>query len=326
MNFLVIGLGSMGKRRIRLLKNNFPKINIFGVDSNLERGLQVGKEFDIKIFNSITHAVNNTKIDASLICTSPITHEGVILECLNYDFNIFTEINLINSYYEQVIKLAKSKGLKVYLSSTFLKRKEIKFIRNQCADKKVTYRYHAGQYLPDWHPWESYKDYFVSNKITNACREILAIELPWLISCFGKVQDIKVFKTKLTSLEIDYDDTYQILIQHSTGVVGSLTIDVVSRVPKRDFEVFGETCQIFWDGTPGGLLILDSDCKTLKSIQLYDCHEQLSQYTQSIIEDAYLEEIKEFVNYLVNDSFIPEYSFEQDYEVIEVINNIENQL
>ena len=34
-----------------------------------------------------------------------------------------------------------------------------------------------GQYLPDWHPWESYKSFFVSNKKTNGCRELFAIEL-----------------------------------------------------------------------------------------------------------------------------------------------------
>ena len=40
MDVIVIGLGSMGKRRIRLLKEN-PSINISGIDSNQERANQV---------------------------------------------------------------------------------------------------------------------------------------------------------------------------------------------------------------------------------------------------------------------------------------------
>ena len=33
MNIGVIGLGSMGKRRIRLIKDNFPEINVVGIDN-----------------------------------------------------------------------------------------------------------------------------------------------------------------------------------------------------------------------------------------------------------------------------------------------------
>jgi len=326
MNFLVIGLGSMGKRRIRLLQKNLKTIDVFGVDTNVERANNVQNEFGITIFESITDAIDTVKFDAALVCTSPITHENIILECLKYNLNVFTEINLINSYYNRVIQEAGSKNLKIYLSSTFLKRKEIQFIRQECADQPITYRYHAGQYLPDWHPWESYKDYFVSNKLTNACREILAIELPWLISCFGKVEDIKVFKTKISSLEIDYDDTYQLLMQHCSGVIGSLTVNVVSRVAKRDFEVVGEQCQLSWDGTPNGLYVFEQDTKAMTQVKLYDSHEHLESYTKSIVEDAYLEELKEFVKYLTQSDFVPEYSFEQDYSVIEVINRIESQL
>ena len=326
MNFLVVGLGSMGKRRIRLLHKISNDIVVFGVDSNKERALEVKNEFDIDIFDNIETATKSVKLDAAVICTSPITHENIIEQCLKLELNVFTEINLINDYYDKVTNLADERNLKLYLSSTFLKRKEIQFIRDKCLNQEVTYRYHAGQYLPDWHPWESYKDYFVSNKLTNACREILAIELPWLISCFGDVQDTKVFKTKISSLEIDYDDTYQLLLRHTSGVIGNLTINVVSRVPKRDFEVIGEHCQLSWDGTPNGLYVFEHESKAMTQIELYATHEHLETYTKSIVEDAYLEELKEFVRYLNDDEFIPEYSFAQDYNVIEVINHIENQL
>lgn len=326
MNFLVVGLGSMGKRRIRLLHKISNNIFIFGVDNNKERALEVKNKFDIDVFDNIEIATKSVKFDAAIICTSPITHENIIEQCLKLDLNVFTEINLINDYYDKVTDLADERSLKLYLSSTFLKRKEIKFIRDKCLNQEVTYRYHAGQYLPDWHPWESYKDYFVSNKLTNACREILAIELPWLISCFGGVQDTKVFKTKISSLEVDYDDTYQLLLRHSSGVIGNLTINVVSRVPKRDFEVIGEHCQLSWDGTPSGLYVFEHESKAMTQVELYATHEHLESYTKSIVEDAYLEELKEFIRYLTEDEFIPEYSFAQDYKVIEVINDIENQL
>ena len=37
MKIIVVGLGSMGKRRIRLLKQYFPFVQISGADKNQER-------------------------------------------------------------------------------------------------------------------------------------------------------------------------------------------------------------------------------------------------------------------------------------------------
>ena len=47
MNIVVIGLGSMGKRRIRLIKAIYPQYDITGVDSNIERVQAVEKEYQI---------------------------------------------------------------------------------------------------------------------------------------------------------------------------------------------------------------------------------------------------------------------------------------
>ena len=46
--------------------------------------------------------------------------------------------------------------------------------------RPVNYIYHIGQYLPDWHPWENYKNFFVGDKRTGGVREIFGIDLPWL--------------------------------------------------------------------------------------------------------------------------------------------------
>ena len=61
MKIIVIGLGSMGKRRIRLLKEH-QDIEIYGIDSNQERCKEVAEKFGVKCFGSISEAVKNEKI------------------------------------------------------------------------------------------------------------------------------------------------------------------------------------------------------------------------------------------------------------------------
>lgn len=39
----IVGLGSMGKRRLRLIQNNFKDILVCGIDTNKERCVEVEK-------------------------------------------------------------------------------------------------------------------------------------------------------------------------------------------------------------------------------------------------------------------------------------------
>lgn len=326
MNIGVIGLGSMGKRRIKLTKEVFPEIELYGVDFRADRRNETEKLFEIKTAESLLEANDLFHLDAVFICSSPITHGAIIAEALEHDLNVFTEINLLNDYYDEVILLAQKKKKLLYISSTFLKRREIEYISEQVnLDKKLTYRYHVGQYLPDWHPWESYKDFFVADKKTNGCREIFAIELPWLISVFGDVIAYEVLAQKLSKLVIDYPDSYTLMLQHSTGIVGVLNVNVVSRLAVRELNIIGEDTQINWNGTPDGLLQWDNQEKKMRPIQLYDGYTNDKNYSRTIIEDAYLEEIKEFIGLLRNEIEKASYSFEDDRKVIDWINRFEEE-
>ena len=60
MNIIVVGLGSMGKRRIRLLKRIKPECTIIGVDSNTERASAVKEEYGIVIDHSLENVISRT--------------------------------------------------------------------------------------------------------------------------------------------------------------------------------------------------------------------------------------------------------------------------
>lgn len=50
MNIVIIGLGSMGKRRIRLIKKIDETINIIGVDGNIERCKEAASLYGINTY------------------------------------------------------------------------------------------------------------------------------------------------------------------------------------------------------------------------------------------------------------------------------------
>ncbi len=325
MKLIVIGLGSMGKRRIRLLLKEFSGIIVCGVDLNQERRVQVECEFNIRTYSYLTNAIDNEKPDAVFVCTSPISHADIALESIGKGLHVFSEINLLCNKYDEIIQMAKLHDVQIFLSSTLLYRKEIQEIKQNvlCESSRVNYRYHVGQYLPDWHPWEDYRNFFVANKKTNGCREILAIDLPWIIDIFGKIKKIYCLKDKMSGLEIDYPDNYIIMLEHENGNKGTLNIDIVSRKAVRDLLVYSENLYITWDGTPNGILKYNLANKSMDKISVYDNVQKDYRYADNIIENAYLEEIKVFIEKINNRGNGEKYTFEEDKYTLSIIDQIE---
>ena len=163
----------MGKRRIRLIRNLDENINIVGIDTNEERRAICKAEWSIPTYSKLDDLLKERKIDCAFICTSPLSHNEIINQCLKAGLHVFTELNLVTDGYEEN-NLARIKTWYCFFFHLFI-RDEIKYIKilTQQAKCMLNYTYHVGQYLPDWHPWEDYKNFFVRDKRTNGCRELL---------------------------------------------------------------------------------------------------------------------------------------------------------
>lgn len=323
MKIIVVGLGSMGRRRIRLIRKYDGTIVIFGIDTSKERRDQAEREYGIETRENLEHIEGND-FDCAFICTSPLSHGSLIQTCLEKNMHVFTEINLVSDGYDMNMKLAAEKEKVLFLSSTFLYREEINFIDSMVHKSAcpISYIYHIGQYLPDWHPWENYRNYFVGDKRTNGCREIFAIELPWILHTFGAVKAVHVVKGQNTALSIDYPDSYIVTLEHENGTRGSLAVDVVSRKAVRNLEVFSEDLYLTWNGTPETLCYYDYEQKKDIPVALYQTIERKEGYGNFIIENSYFHEIEAFFAQ-IRDGITPIYDFEKDKNTLALIDEIE---
>lgn len=324
MKIIVIGLGSMGKRRLRLLSER-KDVELFGIDSQESRCEEVKEKFGITCFKSIAEALESENIEAAVISTSPLSHASIIKECLTHNLHVFTEINLVQDGYEENIALAKDKNLVLFLSSTFLYRKETQTIIEMVQNAKcpLNYIYHVGQYLPDWHPWESYNSYFIGNSRTNGCREIMAIDLPWVVSAFGPITSVSAIKSKNTELNITYNDNYLITLEHKSGHKGVFAVDVVSRKSGRNIEIFGEHLHLSWNGTADSLKIFNIEEKKDEVVSFDDASEHVEGYAAFVTENPYREELNSFLKQISDRSYSPAWDFEKDKVVLDIIEQIE---
>ena len=326
MNFLIIGLGSMGKRRIRCLKT-LGANKIIGYDINQKRAKDVANEYNIKICGeNVSSVMEEESIDGVIISTSPDQHVKYIQMCIDKRTNCFVEASVTDI---KGLKDAKEKadnlGISICPSCTMKyyngpnKLKEL-IVKEKAIGDCLYFNYITGQYLPDWHPWENIKDYYVSKRETGGGRELVPFEMAWINDLFGRPKVINAIKRKLSDMEADIDDFYNFTLEYDT-VIGNSTIEVLSRpIATRNFLAVGTEGIISFCGDTNKISV-NSIGKEAKEIKL-EAGNIHKNYINP--EEPYILEIKDFMNVIKysNSNTFPN-SLGEDISVLELLESIE---
>ena len=329
MKFLVVGLGSMGKRRIRNLQY-LNKKKILGFDLKNKRCKEANKLYGIKTYNNFDKAIKIEKPDALIISTPPDKHYYYAKKGLKKKINSFLEVSIEKS--EKVFKLAKYLDkLKVSIipSCTMMyfamPIKIKKLILKKKIGKVLNINYHTGQYLPDWHPWERITDFYVSKKNTGACREIVPFELTWLCDIFGLPKVKNSFKAKLSKLNTNIDDIYHFVLQFPKNVIANITIEVLSRpLPSRELVIIGSDGKITYNES--SKIIKYCNYKNSNIIKKYKVTQGKSYKGYINPERPYIDEMKDFLSAIKKNKTkkFPNNLF-KDSKILSVLEDIERK-
>lgn len=321
MKFLIIGLGSMGKRRIRNL-NHLNQHDIIGCDTLEERRHEVESKYAIATFSNLKDAFEQ-KPDAVVISTSPNSHYEIAIQTAERGIPFFMEANVIPTGFDKVVEICHKKNV-FYAPSCTLRfnpslKKIHEFVENRTIGKTLEFIYHVGQYLPDWHPYEDYRTFYVSKKEMGACREIVPFELNWLTWTFGNVKNLTAMKRKISNLESNIDDIYATLLEFDNGIIGNLVVDVLSRVPYRSLKIIGEDGVILWEWTEKKVKIFRTSTKSWEEF-LEPTGIKVEGYVAE--EDAYIEEMRLFMAGLHNPKNYS-HSIQNEAMILDLLEKIE---
>lgn len=253
MRFLVVGLGSMGKRRIRNLQA-LGHTALAGFDPRADRREEAFSRYGVAVFDSFDTALAEFKPDAFVISTDPSLHMDYAQVAVEHGLHCFIEASVVEG--ERVAQLAESiKDSKLVAAPSCTMHyfpgpaavREV--IGAGKIGKPLNINYLTGQYLPDWHPWEHIRDFYVSRRETGGAREIVPFELTWLNEIFGDPEPLACVKSKITDMDADIDDIYHCLLRYPDGPLANITIEVVSR-PKatRELHIIGSEGRLVFSG------------------------------------------------------------------------------
>ena len=323
MKFLQIGLGSMGKRRIRCLKKlGFNDILAFDLSS--QRRNEVKEKYGVTIIDSLK-GIDFSEIDAMIISTPPDKHDEYIELAIKMKTPAFIEASVVLGKLEELEKAASKAGVLIAPSCTLRYhagiKKIIEIAKSGKYGKVTNFTYHSGQYLPDWHPYENVKDFYVSNKETGAAREIVPFELAWLVDITGFPVGVKGFNGKTMDVGAEIDDTYVIAMKFKDNIYGMLNIDVVSRYATRNLILNMEKAQILWRWDENNIKLYDANTKNWSTIE-YALGAAAEGYNKNIAEDMYVDELNAFIKATKGECKFPN-TLAEDIAILKVLEAAE---
>jgi predicted dehydrogenase len=326
MKFLVVGLGSMGKRRIRnLIALGYS--DVAGFDPRCDRRNEASSRYSIKVFDSYEAAISNFNPEVLIISTDPALHMEYAFQAVDRNLHCFIEASVVEG--DRIKALADSlSGTDLVVVPSCTMRyypgpiNVRQLIRSGKIGRPLNINYVTGQYLPDWHPWEKIEDFYVSRRETGGAREIVPFELTWLNEIFGEPEPLACIKAKVSEFKADIDDIYHCILKYPGSVLLNLTIDVVSR-PKalRELHVVGTL----------GRLVFSGDDNSVRCIAVGDDQWGRIDLSGGTVEEGYINpeepyisEMKDFID-AVNqrDRKVFPNTLEKDASILALLNELE---
>jgi predicted dehydrogenase len=326
MRFLVVGLGSMGKRRVRNLQA-LGHTTLAGFDPRADRREDASSLYGIEIFDVFDEALAFFKPDALVISTDPKLHMDYAITAVKQGLHCFIEASVVEGErIAQLCKLLEGTKLVMVPSCTMRYYPGPIAIRDVIGSGRIgmplNLNYLTGQYLPDWHPWEHIRDFYVSRRETGGAREIVPFELTWINEIFGEPKPLACVKDKVTDMDADIDDIYHCLLRYPGGMLANVTVEVISR-PKaiREMNILGST----------GRLVFSADENCVRYIAVGEEDWTRIDLGSGTIEkgyinpeEPYISEMADFVNAIKasNRNLFPN-TLESDIRVLALLNKLE---
>lgn len=254
--FLVIGCGSIGKRHIgNLLALGIGEI--LALDVRADRRSEVEVQFGVKTLDNLEDAWERDP-DVALITASTSAHVPLALQTAEYGCHLFIEKPLSDRLegVDQLLEAVRDRNLVTLVGCNMRFHPGLMTVKRLLEEGAVGHvvaaRVEAGQYLPDWHPWEDYRQGYSARRhlgggvILDAIHEIDYIR--WML---GEVKAVACFAGRLSHLEIETEDTAAILLHFADGAIGEVHLDYVQRTYSRTCHIIGDEGTIRWDYSAG---------------------------------------------------------------------------
>lgn len=304
---LVIGYGSIAKRHITLLKEKFPKSQIIVSRSSEEKAKQTIKDVNL-VITKIDEVLD--QIDVAFICSPATLHKESIEKLALKQIPIFCEKPMVINMEEAKMLKDKIQGTHFFLGYVLRFLPALNFLKKNLDSKKYGDVFHVraeiGQYLPTWRKNTDYRKSVSANrKFGGGSTLELSHEVDYLFYLFGKPSQVFASEKKVSNLEIDVEDTTDILFLNEDFNI-SLHMDMLQMQTTRQLKIVLSKANILWDA-------IESKVTIFQDNDVIEEHKFNNK-------DMYKDQLESFCDSLSSKS--SPIDFEQGFAVMEILDAI----
>ena len=251
-NIGIIGLGSIGRRHLRFVKELQPELNIIAVRSGV--GKKVEEE---KLLNAVVHSLEEAidcGIEAAIIATPAVYHiqqaidlmeKGVhvlIEKPLSHSLDNMTELLKVNKKTKTVALL----GYCLRYNSGALQFNNI--LKNKIIGQILHVQVDCGSYLPAWRKGQDYWE-SVSAKAELGGGVLLELshELDYIRWFFGEMKSVYAKIQNSGTLDINVEDSVDMIFASEQGYSVSVHLDFNSGNTRRKCVARCSNGDLIWD-------------------------------------------------------------------------------
>ena len=258
---LVVGLGSIGTRHVQVIRRLYPDIKIAVL-----RHRQCD-ENDIETLGlcSCVTTIEDAlafQPDAAIIANPATKHLEVAMPLAEAGVHLLIEkpISASSKGIQDLINLCERRQIVLMTAYNLRFLPSLMEFRKQLQQEKIgtpySVRAEVGQYLPNWRPGSDYRATVSAQKrLGGGVLLELSHEIDYLLWIFGPIRWVKSHISKVSDLEIDVEDTANIILgfenQFGDQLSATLNMDFIRHDTTRQCLVIGKKGSLRWDGTVG---------------------------------------------------------------------------
>lgn len=301
MKFLIAGLGSIGRRHLRnLLTLGERDILLYHTHhSTLPEDELSGFPVETDLQSALVH-----KPDAVIVSNPTALHLDVAVPAVEAGCHLFLEKPVSHNLdrVDQLKQAVHRNNLRVFVGFQFRfhpgLRQIIQLLSEKAVGEPVSTRAHWGEYLPDWHPWEDYrKGYSARSDLGGGVVLTLCHPLDYLCWLFGEVDAVWSLTSNQGGLGLKVEDTAEIGLCFTSGVLGSVHLDYIQRPPAHWLEIIGTRGTIRWDYYRNIVETLTESTQVITSQSAITAQQSETQLTE-IRNQMFMAEMRHFLDVL----------------------------
>lgn len=295
--YMVIGQGSMGKRRVRcLLAGGVLPEQIVVFDTRRDRLEESRSKHGVEVTDDYESYLADPELAAVLVSVPGCFHMQYCTAAAQAGKHWFCEVPLATGLegFDELKALTRGQSLIGAPGCQLLFHPLGHALKRWSEDPEtgpiLAGSYALGTYLPGWHAHEDYRSFYASNAAMGGGNlDVIAQELTWIRWIVDRpIEAVTCRNSKTGDLELaeDTPDHHEIILEFVGGLMLSMHFDLLDRTHERLLRIVTTTSTMKWSN-------LDSCIHVFDSAQ--DKWNQINQPDQYDYESCYHAEIKQFL-------------------------------